>query len=185
MANHQSTQTEEKWLTQFSDLYSRASQNFSSGTRGPDNLFSNDDSIFLASIGATNQEIYDFIEDWIEVGEPDPQTVQKVTAIRRAYLLQEQAGIPSQHTILMKDLPSMSATLGGYRWLPRIIAKARAKLRGEMPPALMYGCGGDRPFLKNVGSTLEEFLQVVWHAQENDQPILVYVQQQDTGSKPS
>ena len=62
-------------------------------------------------------------------------------------------------TFGMKDLPSMGASLGGFRWLPRLMAKAHAKLRGEMPPELMYGCGGDRPFLKQLGIHPADFLK--------------------------
>ena len=169
-------------VSQFTDLYEQATQRFESGTRGAENLFLKDDDRLLDSIGATRQEIYDFIEDWMEVGEPDPETVLRITDVRRDYFHQVQAGEPSPNTILMKDLPSMGATLGSYRWLPRIIAKAHAKLRGEMPPELMYGCGGDRPFLKQLGIDPAEFLKVVWQAGDNEQHVLEYVIQQSSGS---
>ncbi len=172
---------DESWIAQFTSIYTKASTKFSDGIRGADSLFTNEDSTFLKSIGATNQEIYDFIEDWIEAGEPDPESVLGVTAIRRDYFFREQAGIHSETTISMKDLPSMGATLGGYRWLPRIIVKAQAKLKGEMPSALMYGCGGDRPFLKGIGIKLDEFLQVVRQAKDNTQEILDYVKLRSSG----
>ena len=75
----------------------------------------------------------------------------------------------------------MQATLGGYAWLPRIIAKARAKLRGEMPPDLMYSCGGDRRFLKSIGADPADFLQQVWEAGDDDQNILDYVNEKAKG----
>ena len=76
----------------------------------------------------------------------------------------------------------MSASLGGHRWLPRIIVKAQAKLRGEMPPELMYGCGGDRPFLKNLGIHPGDFLEAVWRAGNNKQHVLDYLREQYSGS---
>ncbi|MFN7139254.1 MAG: hypothetical protein ACK4UN_07945, partial [Limisphaerales bacterium] len=53
--------------------------------------------------------------------------------------------------------------------------KAKAKLRGEMPPELMFGCGGDRPFLKSVNIELSEFLRLVWSAEDDTQKIVNYV----------
>jgi hypothetical protein len=60
----------------------------------------------------------------------------------------------------------------GIAWLPRLIAKARLKLRGEMPPDLMYGCGGDRPFLRSVNLTLPQFLELVRDAGNDDRRII-------------
>ena len=181
MEHESRIQDDASWIAQFTNMYTLASTRFSDGIRDADSLFTHEDTTFLKSIGATNQEIYDFIEDWIEAGEPDPESVLGITVIRRDYFLSEQAGIHSETPISTKDLPSMGATLGGYRWLPRIIAKAQAKLKGEMPPALMYGCGGDRPFLKGVGIKLDEFLQVVRQAKDNTQEILDYVKHKDSG----
>ena len=58
--------------------------------------------------------------------------------------------LPTGHTVDMEQLPAKAAQVDGIAWLPRIIAKARAKLRGEMPPDLMYDCGGDRDFLERA-----------------------------------
>ena len=65
--------------------------------------------------------------------------------------------------------------MDGIAWLPRLIVKARAKLRGEMPPELMYGCGGDRPFLRGVNIHLADFLRVVWAAGEDDRRVVEHV----------
>ena len=86
-----------------------------------------------------------------------------------------QNGKPSKETIDMDSLPEREAELGGIEWLPRIIAKARAKLPGEMPQELMYCCGGDRAFLREHGIHPADFLREVWAAGEDDQRILKYV----------
>lgn len=70
----------------------------------------------------------------------------------------------------MNTLPQGSDKLGEYRWLPRIIAKA--KLRGEMPSDLMYGCGADRPFLRSIGMEPDAFLRLVWQAWDDEETIL-------------
>jgi hypothetical protein len=51
--------------------------------------------------------------------------------------------------------------------LPRLFPKARAKLRGELPPSLMFCCGGDRKFFKEHDILPAEFLSLIWR-HEND-----------------
>jgi len=70
------------------------------------------------------------------------------------------------------DLPAKTDAVDGIEWLPRIIEKARLKLRGEMPADLMYGCGGDRPFLRRMKMTLPEFLKLVWESGPDDRRIV-------------
>jgi hypothetical protein len=60
-------------------------------------------------------------------------------------------------------------------WFPRIIEKAKAKLRGELPADLMYSCGADRRFLKKVNIDPAEFLRVVWEGGDNVDHILKFV----------
>ena len=169
-------ETSQPWMASLQGIYGEAVIRYEHGARGADDVIPESGLAFLASIGTTAQEIYDFVEDWSEVGEPPFSAVAAITAVRREYFLTVQHGQPSTQTISPSTLPSGSAELGGYRWLPRIIAKARAKLRGEMPPELMYGCGADRPFLRTVGIDPSAFLQIVWKAESDDQVILDAVQ---------
>ena len=41
-----------------------------------------------------------------------------------------------------------------------------------MNPDLMYGCAGDRPFLREHGMTLPEFLQLVRDEGDDDRAIV-------------
>jgi len=168
-------ETSQHWMALLQGIYGEAVIRYEHGARGADDVIPENGLAFLASIGTTAQEIYDFVEDWSEVGEPSFSTVAAITAVRREYFLTVQHGQPSTHTISPSTLPQGSAELGGYRWLPRIIAKARAKLRGEMPPELMYGCGADRPFLRTVGIDPSAFLRIVWQTENDDQVILAIV----------
>ena len=77
----------------------------------------------------------------------------------------------------MDSLPAKKDEVDGIPWLPRLIEKARAKLRGEMPPELMYGCGGDRPFLRSMNVELAEFLRLVWICESDNRRIVDYVKQ--------
>ncbi len=117
-------------------------------------MFSEADGLFLASVGCSKQELFDFVDDLMEYGEPDLETVCGVQELRRDYFEQVMLGLRSEHAASMDDLPRKTDALEGIQWLPRLIAKARLKLRGEMPPELMYGCGGDRPFVRRMGTSL-------------------------------
>ena len=164
------------WLSQLRAIYDRAADRFEQGHRGPETVVGPEALAFLDSIGTSAQELYDFVEDWVEDGEPDFDTVAAITGVRRTYFLTVQEGKPSDTVIPSASLPSGYAELGGYRWLPRIIAKARAKLRGELAPDIMFGCGADRPFLRSVNMEPAEFLKTVWNAGTDDGVILNAVQ---------
>ncbi len=75
----------------------------------------------------------------------------------------------------MAALPAKDAELEGIPWLPRLIDKAEAKLRGEMPADLMYDCGGDRQFFKKHDRHPADFLRVTWAAKGDARKILRYV----------
>jgi len=130
---------------------------------------------FLSSIGYSEQEFFDFVEDFARGGEPTLETALNIARVRRDYFLQEQKGIPSTHCISMEKLPSKDATVEGIGWLPRLIPKAEAKLRGEMPPDLMFGCGGDRKFFRIHQIDPADFLRKVWSAQGNEAEIVSWV----------
>jgi hypothetical protein len=135
-------------------------------------MFAPADVAFLASIGCTAQELFDFVDDFIGWADFDFEMVFEVTAIRRAYFLDVMEGKSTGRVVPMSVLPAKSAAVDGISWLPRLIAKARIKLRGEMDPDLMYGCGGDRPFLRRHHMTLPQFLQLVWDKGDDDRAIV-------------
>ncbi len=164
------------WAITFQQNYNRAIIRYRSGARDATTSFPDADVKFLRSIGCTPHELHDFVEDWCDDGVPTFEIVLQITAIQREYFLKERQSQPSTKTTPISSFPGMNEKLGGYRWLPRIIAKARAKLRGELPKELMYNCGRDRQFLKMVKLKAPEFLKVVWESGSNDLKILEYVQ---------
>jgi hypothetical protein len=167
--------SEYDWPVRFRGVYEAGSKRYEGGERSPRKLFSKEELEFLASIGCTAQELFDFIDDRFRYGEPDFETVFLTTAVRRDYFRIEQNGVPSRNLISMTALPAKTDEVDGIAWLPRLIQKARAKLRGEMPEELMYGCGGDRPFLRGMNVELSEFLQLVWRSGADDRRIVDYV----------
>lgn len=166
------------WPEQLRKVFSEGVKRYRAGQRGVDGVFTEEETEFLAGIGCSAQEMFDFVEDYSHGGDPSFETVLLVTAIRREYFLNELNGKPADEARAMEDFPAKSDELDGIAWLPRIIEKARAKLRGQLPPEMMYGCGGDRPFLKRHNINLADFLKFVWNAGDDTQAIVDYVKNQ-------
>lgn len=160
------------WKLEFSHIWERGVAAWKAGRRSARTMFEPADVAFLAGIGCTAQELFDFVDDALGWDDLDFETVLEVTAIRRAYFLEVMKGTPTGRVIPMSTLPPKSAAVDGISWLPRLIEKARIKLRGEMDPDLMYGCAGDRPFLRERNMTLSEFLQLVWDKGEDERAII-------------
>ncbi len=160
------------WEPTFRQLWDQALQRYRTGRRSPSSLVTPDDRAFLASIGCSAQDLFDFIEDLDRYGEPSLDTALAVQRIRFNYLTQVPASRPGVPAANANPLPAKSDAVEGIPWLPRLIAKARLKLRGELPDQFMYGCGGDRPFLQRAGLTLDGFLQLTWDSGSNDQPMI-------------
>jgi hypothetical protein len=169
------------WKLEFRQLWDRAVAAWHAGRKSPQTMFTEQDVAFLGSIGCTAQELFDFVDDSLEYDDLEFETVLAVTEIRRRYFLEVMHGQPTGRVVPMSGLPAKSDEVDGIAWLPRLIAKARIKLRGELNPDLMYGCAGDRPFLRKHGMTLAQFLQLVWDQGDNDRAIVEAVKQARRG----
>jgi hypothetical protein len=164
------------WDITFQQLFDRCLKLHSEGRRDFANFYDQNDRDFLASIGYQEREFYDFVEDLNNEQAPAASTALLVAAVRRDYFLTVQKGQRSEKILKRDDLPTFGDTLEGIAYLPRIIAKARAKLRGELDPDLMYGCGGDRHFLQTHGNKhLADFLRHTWAAGDDVSKIVAYV----------
>jgi len=170
------------WDKIFEGVFQAGVRKYEEGERLADRMFSTRDQAFLGTVGCAAAELFDYVEDHCSDGVPDLATVLALAAIRRRYFLDVQHGIPSQFQVDPQELPAKSEELAGFRWLPRIIAKARAKLRGELDASIMYGCGGDREFVESIGMTLPQFLQLVWDAGDDDLPIVEAVKRSITAN---
>jgi hypothetical protein len=165
------------WDSYFVELFDSCVDEYDEGNHDFEEWFSDEDHEFLKAIGYREREFFDFVEDNVTSGGEDPTAIAAllIAAARRDYFLTIQKGVPSTKIIAPSELPAKSAELDGIVWLPRIIVKARAKLRGEMDPDTMFGCGGDRAFLSKYNIHPADFLRVVWSAGDDDQKILAYV----------
>ncbi|HEX8371667.1 MAG TPA: hypothetical protein VF585_02720 [Chthoniobacterales bacterium] len=151
-----------RWTQQLHSLYDTAVGKYRSGIRGAENFFNEDEITFLASIGLKPINLYDYAEDFVGGGEPDWDTVLLMVAARRDYFTHEMQGQWSATPISETDLPAKTEAHAGIEWLPRIVPKAVAYLKGALPPQIMYCCGGDRKFFRNNGVHPADFLRVVW-----------------------
>jgi len=97
-----------------------------------------------------------------------------IATVRREYFLVVQKG-KWEKPLPTATLPSKEAAVEGIVWLPRLIEKARRKLRGQMDKDLMYGCAGDRRFFREHDIHPADFLRVVWAAGDNDAKIIQFV----------
>lgn len=158
------------WNDAFLELFDRCVAHFRGGNRDFESYYTPADLEFLESIGCQRREFFDFVEDFCEDGAPTPGTALLVAAVRREYFLTVQQGTPDDGPRLTRDdIPTFGEALDGMPYLPRILAKARAKLRGTLDPDLMFGCGGDRNFLRKHGNLHPaDFLRVVWSADGDD-----------------
>lgn len=164
------------WDEQFLTLFRRCVDAYRGGNSDFGSYYSPADLEFLQSIGYKPRELFDFVEDLVDEGVPSEPAALLIAAARRDYLTVEQDGVLSDREIGSNDIPSRGEELDGIAYLPRIIAKARAKLRGELDPDLMFSCGGDRGFLRRHGEIHPaDFLRYVWAARDNDQLIADYV----------
>jgi len=163
------------WDFTFTNLYERCIKSYRGGDTDHNNWFDGSDLDFLKSIGYQPLEFFDYIEDFAVHADPSPSTALMIASVRRDFLDVIQNKEHSENRVMPSDLPPKDSELQGHVWLPRILAKARAKLRGELHPESMFCCGGDRAFLRRHDIAPADFLRVVWAAEDDDEKIVDYI----------
>lgn len=168
------------WNDTFLELFERCCELYRSGNCDFNSYYGDEDLAFLSSIGCQTREFFDFVEDYCDGGVPSPSTALLVAAARRDYFLVVQKGVRSSAPRLTAGtIPTFGEELEGIAYLPRILAKAKAKLRGELDPDLMYGCGGDRNFLRKNGDLHPaDFLRQVWASGEEPSKLVAWIRSQ-------
>ncbi len=164
------------WNDTFLALFDRSTQKFQSGNPDWETYYTPEDLAFLASIGYQPREFFDFVEDFCGEGTPSISTALLIAAVRRDYFMTVQKGISSDNVISRDEVPTFGEELKDMPYLPRLLAKGRAKLRGELDPDLMFGCGGDRNFLKKYGDLHPaDFLRHLWASDDNDEKVVDWI----------
>lgn len=168
MKNYNYTQQLEK-------IWHKAVELYRSEQRGSDTYFDASDTAFLAANGITAQEIYDFVEDFVRGGDPDLNTFLLITDVRRAYFIEKMQGQVTGKSVDPATYPAKTEEVDGIVWLPRLIEKAKVKLRGELDLDTMYGCGGDRRFFQTHDIHPAEFLRFVAAHENDDRAVIEWV----------
>jgi Domain of unknown function (DUF5069) len=159
----------------FQKLYAQALHNYAEGRRSSDSFFDAEQTAWLTANGLSAQVLYDYVEDFNSGGEPSYDQALQIETIRRDYFFNEQQGQPSTTVADPSKWPAKTEAINGIEWLPRILPKVRAKLRGELPTTLMYSCGGDRRFFKANDILPAEFLSLAWRFEGNDAAVIAWV----------
>lgn len=164
------------WNDTFLALFARCVAAYQAGDENFEKYYEPADLEFLASIGCQPREFFDFVEDFCVEGAPSISDSLLVAAVRRDYFLTIQEGIVSEKTLSRDLVPTFGETLNEMPYLPRLLAKGRAKLRGELDPDLMFCCGGDRNFFKTHGDIHPaDFLRHLWATGADDQKIAAWI----------
>jgi hypothetical protein len=156
-------------------IWDEAVAKYREGNRKPESYFDEDTLAQLAAIGLKTMDVYDYAEDYVTRDEPDFETFLMICEARRDYFLTVQKGTPSEEVLDSDTLPPKEASVEGIAWLPRIVPKVVAKLRGELPPETMYNCGGDRRFFKENKIHPAEFLRAAWAYEDNPAKLIEWV----------
>jgi hypothetical protein len=159
----------------FRELYHKSTSLYAKGQRDAGTFFTAEEKTWLTANGLTPQHLYDYAEDQNGYSEPGYDIALGIELVRRDYFLNVQQGKPSSTVLDEAKLPPKTDAVRGIEWLPRIIPKTKAKLRGELPASLMYCCGGDRRFFKAHDIFPSEFLALVWRHENNDAAIIDWV----------
>ena len=159
----------------FRQLYDKAVTLYAKGQRGAESYFNAEELAFLASNGITAQYLYDYAEDKNNYDDPSYDIALGIELIRRDYFLNAQLGVSSGKIADADTWPDKTAAVKGIEWLPRILPKVRAKLRGELPASMMYCCGGDRRFFKTNNIHPVEFLNLAWRHIDDYNAIIDWV----------
>lgn len=164
------------WNDYFLALFDSCCATYRTGARDLSRFYSGEDLAFLSTIGYQPREFFDFVEDFCDDNAPSASTALLVAAVRRDYFLTLQKGVTGSKILSRDELPTFGHELDGIAYLPRILAKARAKLRGELDPDIMYCCGGDRRFLAQHGGIHPaDFLRHVWAVGDDDAKLAKWV----------
>jgi len=167
----------------FRALYDKAVKLYAAGKRGSETYFETEESAWLAANGLTPQYLYDYAEDEANYGEPGYDIALAIEAIRRNYFLNVQKGKASSATLDETKMPAKTDSVRGISWLPRLIPKTKAKLKGELPLSLMYCCGGDRKFFKEHNIFPAEFLSLVWRLGDDDAKVVDWVAERSKAAR--
>ena len=75
------------WKARFRELYHSAQERYRAGRATTLTLFEPDEVYFLATIGCSTRELFDFVEDSINWDDVEYEQVEGVTELRRDHFV--------------------------------------------------------------------------------------------------
>lgn len=163
------------WTSELRSLYDKALDLYRGENREVTTYFTPEEVSELSAIGLKPIHVYDYVEDFVKAGDPGWETFLLVAAVRRDYFLHEQQRMSKVAELSSDELPAKTDAIEGIEWLPRIIRKAQCFLEGGLCHDIMYGCGGDRRFLKSHAIHSADLLRVVWASKGDSAKVLEYL----------
>ena len=148
-------------LTQLVSLHEEATKAYRDGVRDPARILPPVGMTMLDEVGLSPVFVFDCVDDLSRYGEPSQDVFVELAAVRILYFREVMNCKPAAAQIPESALPRKADQYKGITWLPRIIRKAQCFLEGSLSADIMYGCAGDRAFLKEYGATLPDFLIMV------------------------
>lgn len=139
-------------------IHQEASRLYDSGERSPDRILSPESAVWISRHGLSLQFVFDCVDDLARYGEPSVEDFIALALQRAAFHAALPPGAAVPAILTEPELPPKAEVFDGIPWLPRIVRKAQAFLEGNLCDEIMYGCAGDRAFLKKHGLTLPGFL---------------------------
>ncbi len=166
------------WNDTFMELFHDAVERYHSNSHvNPLQFFYPSELEFLTSIGYKAREMFDYIADYAQTGQPSPSAALLIASKRRTYFFTAQRAMNStSKAISLAELPSPEDDFGGYVYMPHIISKAEAKLRGTLEDGIMYGDARDRQFFaENGGIAPADFLGMVNNVRGDRQRLITSI----------
>lgn len=139
-------------------IHQEASRLYDSGGRSPHGILSPESAAWIFRQGLSLQFVFDCVDDLARYGEPSVEDFIAMALQRAAFHAKTPPGAVAPAILNEPGLPPKAEAFDGIPWLPRIVRKARAFLEGNLCDEIMYGCAGDRAFLKKHGLSLSGFL---------------------------
>ena len=165
-----------KYQQRLKAIWTAAVEKYQSGHQSPEGFLEDATIAELTTFGLNVMDVFDCAEDYVHGGDPDFETFLMICEARRDYFLTVQKGKLSNERLDSSKLPPKNSEMRGIVWLPRIIPKALAKLKGELPSETMYCCGGDRHFFSIYDIHPAEFLRLAWAYEDEPEKIADWVQ---------
>jgi hypothetical protein len=157
-------------------LHAEAQESYSKGVRDVSRIVSDENMETLLASGVSPVFLYDCVDDLSRYGEPEMEVFVELAALRILYFRDVLSSKPATEIVPEAALPRKTDAHQGVAWLLRMIRKAQCFLAGSLSQDIMYGCAGDRGFLKEYGASLRDFLVVVRDTAGDPDKVLKFLQ---------